>query len=211
MAYQTSEQYRKAALNLANLMPQTSDRQRSVIVSSVSAGEGATTATVLLGRHLLQDQGAKPIVLELNHVRPALARMFGLDPEKSIAGIASGSFRVAECVQTDPTGLSMIPAGELNGHFPNLETLLCRMLQELRNHYDFILLDVPPVLESVNVMIAGRVVRNVVLVVGAGKSSQEAVREACRQLREARIEIVGTILNEKKRIFPRWLDRSMRP
>jgi len=211
MLPQTSEQYRKAALSLANLMPHGQDRLRSVIVSSVSAGEGATTATVLLGRHLLQDQGANPIVLEVNHVRPALSRLFGLDPEKSIASVASGTIRVQDCVQKDPAGLAVIPAGDMDGHFPNIESLLCRMVQELRNRFDFILLDVPPVLESVNVMIAGRVVSNVVLVVGAGTSSQEAVREACRQLREARLQIVGTILNEKKRIFPRWLDRSMRP
>jgi polysaccharide biosynthesis transport protein len=210
MHRQNNEQYRKAALALANT---ARDKHcQSVIVSSAVAGEGVTTATVFIARHLLHDLASTPVVIELNHMRPAMVRLFDLDPGKSMASVASGTKRVTDCVQRDPTGLSIIPAGEFDdeGGFPRLETVLCQAVQELQNQFNFILLDAPPVLESADTLIAGRVVPNVMLVVGTGRSSQEAVREACREMRDARMQIMGTILNETKRILPRWLDRSMR-
>ena len=202
-----SEQYRRAALALANASKQA--HNRSAIFSSASSGEGATTATVYVGRHLLQDVGFNPVVIELNRTRPALSNLFGLDEEKSLAAIASGSASALECVQKDPAGLCMIPAGRFapDQHVSGLETVLCRATQELQNNYDFILVDAPPILESADVLIAGRIIPNLVLVVGSGRACQETVREACRTLEEANIRLIGTILNERKRILPRWLAR----
>lgn len=206
MAPKTSEEYRRAALALANAARQS--HCRSAILCSATAGEGTTTAAVYIGRHLLRDLGFNPVLIELNRARPALARLFGLDEEKSLAAVASGARSVMDCVQKDPTGLRMIPVGkfESGDGLQGLEAVLCRSVQELQNSFDFILVDAPPILESADVLIAGRVVPNVILVAGSGRVSQESVREACRELSEARIHLVGAILNERKRILPRWLN-----
>jgi Mrp family chromosome partitioning ATPase len=157
----------------------------------------------------MQDLGFNPVVVELNRVRPALAHLFGLNKEKSLAAAVSGPAGVMDCVQKDPSGLSMITAGELDlaGHSSGFETILCQAVQVLQNNFNYILLDAPPILESADVLIAGRIVPNLILVVGAGRASQESIREACRQLSDARINLAGTILNTRKRIIPRWVDR----
>ena len=182
---------------------------QSVILCSASAKEGATTAAVYIGRSLLRDFGFRPVLIEFNRTRPALARLFGLNEEESLAAVASGARNVMDCVQKDPTGLRMIPAGRFDSTdgLQDLESVLCRSVQALQNNSDFILVDAPPVLESADVLIAGRVIPNVILIVGSGRVSQECVREACRALSEAHIRLVGVILNERKRILPRWLGR----
>ena len=111
MAPQTSEACRRAALALANAARQT--HCSSAIFSSVFAGDGATTASVYIGRHLLRDLGFNPVLIELNRIRPALAQLFRLDTDRSMAAVASGSANVVDCVQKDPAGLSIIPAGKV--------------------------------------------------------------------------------------------------
>ena len=209
MAQRSNEEYKRAALALANASRQV--RSRSVIVSSAVAGEGATTAAIFMGRHLRNDLGFTPVVMEVNSLRPALAKWFHFNSGKSLASAAEGSAGITDCIHKDPTGLAMIPVGT-NGSgagIPELEKLICHSVQELQNHFDFILLDAPPVLESADVLIAGRVVPNTILVVGAGRTSQQAVRQACRELRDARMQVVGSILNSRERILPHWLDRWM--
>lgn len=205
MSERNSEHYRRAALAIANASRQS--HATSAIVSSATAGEGATTACVFMGRHLLHDFGLRPVLIETNRFRPSFTRLFRLKPEKSLAAVAAGKAEVMDCVQKDSSGLSMIPAGTFDAaELPSLEKTLCRSVQELQNHFDYILLDAPPVLESADVAITGRVVPNAILVVGSGRTSQTALRRAGEELREAHIRVVGTILNQRKRIIPRWLD-----
>jgi len=207
MTSPNGHEYRRAALSLANLSRQ--NHCRSTMVVSATAGEGASTAAVYLGRHLMRDLALNTVLIEVNRIRPALARLFDLDPKRSLAAVASGDRAILDCVQKDPTGLPIIPIGDFQSGagLKELESALCQSVQELQNSFDFILADAPPVLESADSLIAGRVIPNVILVVGAGRASQEGLRAACNQLSEARIQVLGAILNERKRILPRWLRR----
>lgn len=206
-AFPASEEYRRAALALATAARQS--RYQSAILSSARSREGTTSAAVNIGRHLLRDFGFKPLLIEVNRIRPACCRLFGLDEQKSLATLLTRTGSAMECVQRDPAGLSMIPAGAQNNSLlaPGLEQVLCHAVQELQNSFDFILLDAPPILESADVLVAGRVVPQLVLVVAAGHTSHESLSRACQELHEAKISVIGTILNTRKRIIPRWVDR----
>jgi len=202
-----TDEYRRAAVALANVSRQ--NHCCSALVASATAGEGASTVAVYLGRHLMQDLAFNPVLIELNRIRPAFTRLFRLDPKRSLAAAVSGDLAILDCVQKDPTGLRVIPVGEFQTAtgLKDLESALCQAVQGLQNSFDFILADVPPVLESADTLIAGWVIPNVILVVGSGRASQESVRAARAQLADARIQVIGAILNERKRILPRWLRR----
>jgi Mrp family chromosome partitioning ATPase len=187
-------------------------RFRSAILSSATGGEGTTSAAVNIGLHLMGDCGLNPLLIEVNRVRPSLTRLFQLDDQKSLAAMVAGGGSAMQYVQRTPAGLSVIPVGPADNAallISRLESTLCHAVQELQNSFDFILLDAPAILESSDVMIAGRVVPQLVLVVGAGQSSQESLSRACQELKEARITLIGTILNSRKRIIPGWIDRYL--
>jgi succinoglycan biosynthesis transport protein ExoP len=206
MAHQGTEEYRRAAIALAAALRQS--RYHGVIVSSATRGEGATSAAVHIGRHLLQDAGLKPVLIEVNRLRPAFQRLFGLDSKRSLASMLAHGGSALDQVQRDPTGLAVIPAGvpEDGEAAMSLESALCRAVQELQNSFDFILLDAPPILESADVLVAGRVIPQLLLVVGAGQVSQENLGRACQQLQDAKIQLAGTILNSRKRFIPKWVE-----
>src|SRR5262249_25094128 len=132
----------------------------------------------------------------------------------SLAAILAGEKPATDCVQCDPLGLPLIPTGNLEdpsaGNGSGLENTLCRIIQELQNDYEMILLDAPPILENADVFIAGRVVPRLVLVVGAGRVSRNSVLRARQELESANIRVIGTILNMRRRIIPGWMDNWFR-
>ena len=202
-----SDLYRRAALALAGALRQGG--YRSTLISSGVAREGTTISAIQICRELARAFGLKPLLIEANGVRPSLARMFELDDRRSLSTIMSFRDTVRECVQHDPTGLAMIPWGEAATSFlqPSVEDTVSYAVEKLQDSFDVILVDVPPILESPDVLLAGRVIPQLVLVVGAGKASRESLDLACQQLQEANIKVIGTILNAKKRVIPRWLER----
>jgi Mrp family chromosome partitioning ATPase len=160
----------------------------------------------------MQNAGINPVLIEVNRRRPALQRLFGLDPKRSLAAILTEGRPALDQVQRDSTGLAMIPAGAAEQKMPavmSLESALCHAVQELQNSFDYILLDAPPILESVDVLVAGRIIPHVLLVVGAGQVSGENLARACQQLQDAKISLAGTILNSRKRFIPGWVERLL--
>ena len=180
---------------------------RSIMFSSVIAGGGTTSAVYSVGRVLSEDLGIKTLAIELNRMRASWCREFKLAPSLSLAAIASGQAGPRECVQQNGCGLSFLPAGDCQSEGQPLDVVLCRTVQELQNDFQMILLDVPPVLESADVFLAGGIVPRVVLVVESGNVPHHLLHRAQRQLDSANISVVGTILNRQKRVMPSWLER----
>jgi Mrp family chromosome partitioning ATPase len=210
MMHHGAEEYRRAAIALVTAGRQ--GRHGGVIVSSATHGEGTTSAAVHIGRHMMRDAGKNPVLIEVNSVRPAFQRLFGLDPNRSVARMLAEGSPALDQVQRDSTGLAMIPAGVVEQKEPaamSLESALCHAVQELQNSFDFILLDAPPLLESADVLVAGRVIPYVLLVVGAGQVSQQNVGRACQQLQDNKIQLAGTILNTRRRFIPGWVERLL--
>jgi Mrp family chromosome partitioning ATPase len=135
-----------------------------------------------------------------------------VDPERSFERMLAEGAPALEQVQRDGSGLAMIPAGAPRKDGPaakSLESTLCHAVEELQNSFDFVLVDAPPVLESADVLVAGRVIPQALLVVGAGRVSQEDLGRACRQLQDARIQLAGVILNSRRRFIPGWVERVL--
>ncbi len=99
------------------------------------------------------------------------------------------------------SNLSLLPAGI--GHTrpegPLNYTLLARFLDILKQHFDVVLIDAPPLLET-----RGEIkpllplVDGVVFVIKSGHVSVKLVNEATTYLKEAKTKIIGTILNQAK-------------
>ncbi|MCX6623464.1 MAG: CpsD/CapB family tyrosine-protein kinase [Acidobacteria bacterium] len=202
----TSEQYKRVALAVAS--PGRDGRHRSVLISSATAGEGTTSATVFVGRSLVRDFGLRTAIVEVNWVRPSLAELFDLDADRSVAAALSGRLPLRSCLQDDGAGLGLLPAGDLKEleQKRGWQKALCGMLHELEADFEVSLVDLPPLLESADALVAGSVVPQMILVVSAGWASRQAIGRAVQELERANIQLIGTIFNERKRILPQWLD-----
>jgi capsular exopolysaccharide synthesis family protein len=95
-------------------------------------------------------------------------------------------------------GLSVLPCGALPSNAANLlsGTRMKVLLQELREQYDIIVLDTPPVLATADAGIVASLTDGVLLVVRAGTTDKNAAQRACQQLANVGARVIGTVLND---------------
>lgn len=204
-AWEAEESYRKAALFLSKLV---ATGGRSVLVCSARRGEGTTTAVLSLAHQLQESYGLRPLVIELPRRKGALAKLFTLDPEATLQH-ALGRLKLAtECIQVTASGIPVIP-GESESSAagtPLLAPDLKRVLGEVEELFDVVLVDAPPILTQADAIIAATVIPTVVLVVEAGRTSFDILDRASRELAAENVRIAGTLLVKQKRFIPRWID-----
>jgi Mrp family chromosome partitioning ATPase len=148
-------------------------------------------------------------VIETNRLRPSFSRLFGLADSRGLAAIGSGAAPALDCVQKDPTGLPLVPLGTRAAweKLPGLASVLSGAMQELNQHFEFVIVDAPPILESADTLMAGKVVPHLVLVAEAGRVSQKSLGRVLQELTNAEITLVGAIMNSRRQIIPAWIDR----
>lgn len=208
MRGEANENYRKVALRLAASVD--NGQASTAVFCSVDHGEGTTSAVLNVARHLAESCNLKPLVVEMNVGRPSFARAFGLDAGCSVQAIAAGQKSPAECTQQTSLNFSVIPAQTRqprDARSLDVASILRRIIRDLGNEYDCILIDAPPVLKSADALAAVRVVPSIILIVQAGRTRQEMIDRARIELDQAKARIVGAILNRHKRFIPGWIYR----
>lgn len=101
----------------------------------------------------------------------------------------------------DEPNLSVLPAGERNLSSVDLRqtTLLAKFLEVLKQRYNVVLVDAPPILETMNaIQPVLSLVDGVIFVIKAGQVSFKNVNEAVNCIKESQTSIIGTVLNEVK-------------
>ena len=180
--------------------------RKSVIFTSARMKEGTTTVMLALAREIRQCMNIRTLVVELNRLRPTFMSRFGLDPGRSVYAIAMHHLNVEDCIQEDPSGLPMIPAGG-DWRGSTVAQISDQILRRIDGKFDLVLFDTPAILESADAVSAGTVVKNLVLVVKAGATSADLISQVRRQAEINGMNIVGSVLTVPRHKLPRWLYR----
>ena len=141
-----SEALRSARTNIEFMIPE--DKNRIISVTSTISGEGKTFVAVNLGAIMALSK-KRVLILDLDMRKPRVHLAFEHSQlNKGISTILINKHRVEECIQpTRVENLSYIPAGPTP---PNPSELLLngeyeKLINQLKNQYDIIILDTPPV------------------------------------------------------------------
>lgn len=190
-----SEMFRLLRTNLQFLA--AGEKNQVIIVTSGTSGEGKSFVTLNLGITLaLSDK--KTVILELDLRKPKLVRYLTHAPaEKGITNYLIGQMDALQLVQPSEIhgNLSYIASGPIP---PNpAELLLTKglddLIAELREHYDYIILDTPPVGMVADALLLSRLADSSLYVVRQGmsqKSSLSLVDELHRENKLPRLAIV---------------------
>jgi Mrp family chromosome partitioning ATPase len=71
-----------------------------------------------------------------------------------------------------------------------------RLIADLNDRYDLVILDTPPVLAAADSAILGQLVDGAVIVVRAGITDREEAQRAYAQLTLAKVNVLGAIFND---------------
>lgn len=184
----------RSAIRLSGL-----DRPTKVVaITSALPGDGKTTTTLCLGR-VSAMAGSSTIVVDCDLRRRLLTKgVLDGDPEAGLLELLSGSADVAATVRRDEkTDLDVLPLAQTTFTPRDVfgsqafETLL----QQLRERYDLVLLDTPPVLAVSDTRAIASLADRVIIAARWKKSGVGIVRKAINELRASKADILGVVLN----------------
>ncbi len=181
-----AEQYRMAATKLAL----SSEGRHSTVVEIASAlmGEGKTTTVVNLGYTMARDLGKKTLLIDCDFQRPALHHYARIPARAGLTELLDGQTSLENCLSViDESACSILAAGGLTGEYNELWRIqqLKSILPTLREQFQYIFLNTPPVLSSASVGILASLADEIVWVVRAGSTPRNLVRKAFTMLSSA--------------------------
>jgi non-specific protein-tyrosine kinase len=193
-----AEAFRKLRTNLQFL---NGARGRGVIVvTSARMGEGTSTTACNLAI-TLAEAGNRVLLVDANLRDPGVADYLGVDSVPGLVDVLAG--RMVWPYARNPWnrgGFDVLPAGSVaHDHSQLLSSFgLADLLDDMRNHYHFIVVDTPALLPVSDAAAVAARADGVVLVVQHGQTSQEQVAAAVSALRSVSARLLGTVLTMRK-------------
>ncbi|MFJ3058473.1 chain length determinant protein tyrosine kinase EpsG [Herbaspirillum sp. NPDC087042] len=172
---------------------------KALAITSPGRGEGRSFLAANLAV-VFSQLGERTLLIDADMRHPRQHELFGLDNRNGLSAVIAGRAGAAEAIQRIPAliDLSVLPSGPTP---PNPQELLGRppfaqLLQQLAPSYDVILIDTPAGIDCADAqMVAGRT-GAALMVVRKNVSHIAAVRSLTDSLADARVMVVGSVLNE---------------
>jgi len=169
---------------------------RTIAVTSSSAGEGKSLASVNFALVSSMSVGCRVILVDCDMRRPEVGNTFGLNPEAGLAEVLAGTASWEQgIVRIDDTNLDVLPVKSVPKN-PS-ELLASRAMKELSESlaaaYDRVIFDLPPILGVPDAKIVSELSDGVLIIVRADKTPREEIEAALEVI--DRQKILGLVLN----------------
>lgn len=168
-----------------------------VQVTSPKPGDGKTTTSTNLAVACAR-AGQQVILVDCDLRRPRVHHFFGLTNEVGFTSVLMGAAIESAIQKVDgEPNLSVMPSGPVP---PDPSELLSSerakaLIAALKNHFDLVVLDSPPVLVVADPLVLSGVADGVVLVASAGKTDRDEATRAAELLGQVNAPMLGTVLN----------------
>lgn len=190
-----SEAFRSIRTNV--LFSSADEGMRSVLVTSSRPGEGKSLVASNLAVAIAQ-AGQRVLLVDADMRRPRMHEVFDVTLEPGLSNLLVGDATSGETIHGSAVeNLWLLTAGKLP---PNPAELLESksfklLLKGLGNHFEWVVIDSPPVMTVTDPSIAAHLVSGVVFVVGNEVTPRPAAQAAIRQLKTSRARLIGAVLN----------------
>jgi capsular exopolysaccharide synthesis family protein len=170
---------------------------RAVLVTSTQPAEGKTIVTANLAISLAQT-GQRVLLMDSDMRRPRQHEVFGISASAGLSSVLAGRTKISDSVQkTTREGLWVLPAGPPPRNPAELlgSDRFKQLLKTLREHFDWVIIDSPPVMAVTDAAVIAHLATGVVFVVGCEQTARQLALRATRQLLAAKATFLGAILN----------------
>lgn len=190
-----SEAYRAIRTNLQ--FAGAGKQLKTLVFTSAVPSEGKSTTVANLA--IVMGQDDKHILLiDCDMRKPVIHRRFGL-LNRGLSNCFAENLPLKEVIQADVfPNLDVVTSGPVP---PNPAELLGSkkmkaLLQEAAEAYDYVFLDMPPVLAVTDAALMSSQVDGTVLILGSGDISPDEGKQAKSLLEKVHANILGVILNK---------------
>jgi capsular exopolysaccharide synthesis family protein len=174
---------------------------RTLLVSSAVRGEGKSLSAASIAASFAR-AGTRVLLVDADLFQGAARALVAPgNPDVPLRGLS-------DCFLNDtpldeliaPTGipnLELLPSGLIppNPAEPMGSVKMRQLIEWMRERYDLVVLDSPPVTAALDVAFLGSVIDGIVVVVKANSTARELVKRVVSQLKEANGNVIGVLLN----------------
>jgi capsular exopolysaccharide synthesis family protein len=173
------------------------DAPKLLSVTSSSAGEGKTTSAINIAI-TIADAGRSVLLIDADLRKPAVSDSLGVKGGNGLTDVLVGRIDLDEAVY--PTGrdrLMVLPSGPVPPNPSELlgSTTMETVINKLRDRYDMILIDTPPLLQVTDASVVAAQSDGVILIVRYGKTKWAQLDSARDRLFAVGARLLGSILN----------------
>jgi capsular exopolysaccharide synthesis family protein len=175
---------------------------RSLVLTSPGVSEGKTATLANLAVVFAQ-AGERVLLVSCDLRRPRIGSFFGLEEHEGLTSVLLGQRTLEQTLLPVPDveRLSLLPAGPVP---PNPAELLNsphaqEIFTRLRNQYDLVLIDSPPVLPVTDAAILSQHADATLMLAAAGQTRRSDLRRAVEKLDQVGTTMLGTVLNKVSR------------
>lgn len=200
--FAAAEAYKLLRTNLMFSFSGTSEN-RVIGMTSSFRGEGKSLTSINLA-YTFAEAEKKVLLIEGDMRLPTMAKRLGFMAKPGLSNLLVGLNSVGSAIQQYRASVDegevtfdVIVSGDIP---PNPSELLgsermLTLLDKLRDRYDYIVLDLPPVTAVTDAVIASHMVDGMVVVVRSEHAVRGALSETMRQLSLAGAHILGFVFN----------------
>ena len=170
---------------------------RRFCITSSQSGEGKSITALNLAI-TFAESGQKVLLIDADLRRPSQARLLIEQASPGLSNILAGHCEEKEAVRPSAyPNLDILLSGEIP---PNPSELLGSprmktLIDSLSEHYDYILIDTPPVGLVSDACLVAKVLDGMVFLVRQGRAEKELLSRCLLQVENAGVRLMGFILN----------------
>jgi len=210
---EVEEAYQRLGTNLLVSPGQLpADHPRLLGIVAARHGEGTTTTAAVFASILVRRRGGRVVVIEANMRTPSFESAFGVRPTPGLAELVEAGATLAEVAQpTSVPNLFAVAAGTSTLAPPTLfdSPGFAGALTQLREHFDFAIVDLPPVNVYGDALIVGPRLDAAIIVIEADVTRVPDVERARRTMERSGVRFVGSVLNRQRNYIPAFLEEML--
>jgi polysaccharide biosynthesis transport protein len=190
-----TEAYRK--LRTSIFLSRSEEPPKTILFTSGAAGEGKTM-TVSNTAIMFAQLGHRVLIIDADLRRPACHKALRVQNDRGLTDYLTGRDELTNVIKpTSVPNLYILGCGSIP---PNPTEIIGsgkmrELLALLKNNYDFILIDSPPVIPVSDAVVLSSIADGVVLVVRGQNTPKHIVKAALSELHKIHENILGVVLN----------------
>jgi capsular exopolysaccharide synthesis family protein len=186
--------FRRLQVSLSSL--QRSNKCKVMLFTSAQQKEGKSTVALNIAITLCSDKKAKVVIVDCDFRKPSLNKLLGFFPEKGLSDylLEEADFKDI-CFDGLLPNLTLIPVGNRPSNTCELFASegMQQVVSNLREQYDYVIIDTPPVLAFPDTAIMAPMSDGIVFVINSKKTHKRVVKRAVEAMKE--FKIAGFVMN----------------
>ena len=200
LEFTAKEQYKLLRTNLNFTLPE-GETCPVIGVTSSMRGEGKSTTAVNLS-YVLAESGKKVLLMDGDLRIPSIAKKMGVENNNGLTDLLMGhGAQLGEYKSEMLPNWYILPSGEIPPNPSELlgSTRMEAILNELKEKFDYIIIDLPPVNIVSDALSVSNLITGMIVVIREDYTEKKELERCFRQLELSNVKVLGCVMNEAKR------------